>query len=79
MSDWQNLSDRQNDDYRISLDFRKDTLTEDSEVRVSVHVISSGEDFTLYPPNNLALDCFNHPFAYAHRAIMSGRMDKVIS
>jgi hypothetical protein len=37
--------------------------------QIAVHVDSPGDDFsfTLYPSNENAMDCFNHPYAYRGR------------
>lgn len=78
-TDWQNLDTRTNDGITVALDFRRDTITLDAEVRVTVDNEGAGENFTLYPRNDLALDCFRHPYAYAHGSLMSGRMERIAS
>ena len=70
-----NLASRDSDSGQISVSLDWNSQTEE----ILVRVVSPTEDFTLYPPRNLALDCFNHPYAYAARALSSGRMDKCLS
>lgn len=65
------LAERQNDGKRVRLFWNRAT----GEVCVNVH--TETEDFTLYPANSLALDCFHHPYAYAARALASGRLSTV--
>lgn len=43
----------------------------------SVHVKSPSDDFTLYPPNPVALDCYWHPYAYASRVLARGTFAEV--
>jgi hypothetical protein len=74
---WVNLSERSADGITVTLDFRK--LEGCDELRVCLHNARTGEDFTLYPENHNARDCFYHPYAFASRAISSGRLDRVAS
>ena len=62
----QNLAERRNHDISVSLDY------DPIEREVSVTVVTPNEEFTLYPPNSVALDCFHHPYAYAQRVLTSG-------
>jgi hypothetical protein len=71
MSELRNLAERNSDGIAVSLDY--DSSTE--EISVSVH--SPSADFTLYPPNPKALDCFYHPFAYADVVLTTGRYERV--
>lgn len=43
------------------------------EDEIIVQVESSIANFRLYPPNNKAIDVYNHPFAYFDSVLMSGR------
>lgn len=62
-----NLAIRQNEGILISLDWNSDSN------EVSCHVLTASEDFTLREiPHPLALDVFNHPYAYASRLISAG-------
>lgn len=60
------LADRKSDGISIELAYDFDSQ------ECSVHVHSASEDFTLYPPNPVALDCYRHPYAYASRALSRG-------
>lgn len=63
------LAQRENDGTNVELwfDFHAE------EVRVHVRRTSHGSaEFTLYPPNAVALDCYYHPFAYADRVLTRG-------
>ena len=42
-----------------------------------VSVDSKHGNFTLYPPNPVALDCYYHPFAYADRVLTRGTFAEV--
>lgn len=61
-----NLATRCNDGLTVSLDYD----FYDNQAIVSVK--SENEDFTLEPPNDRALDCYYHPFAYANRVLTTG-------
>lgn len=67
----QNLAHRQSSGIYVSLDFDFDAE------QALVTVKSQTEEFTLYPHNPQALDCYRHPYAYASSALMSGRMERV--
>lgn len=67
----QNLASRDSNGIAVSLDYDPD----ENEIRVSVK--SESEDFTLYPPNAKAFDCFNHPYAYADRVLKRGTFVEV--
>lgn len=63
------LATREGDGTSVALfyDFK------DEQVRIHVRSGSQGStDFTLYPPNAVALDCYYHPFAYADRVLTRG-------
>lgn len=64
-----NLAVRSNSAISVSLDWDADN----EEIMVSVH--SESADFTLYPPNHRALDCYKHPFAYMDHVLCTGRYD----
>lgn len=66
-----NLATRDSNGIAVSLDYD----TKEKEIRVSVK--SESEDFTLYPPNACALDCFEHPYAYADRVLKRGTFVEV--
>lgn len=73
----QNLATRSNDGFTVTLGYDEKAKGDDSRDLLHVHVSSAQYDFTLHPEPHNALDCFNHPFAYADRALTSGRMDRV--
>lgn len=50
-----------------------------SEREVLVSVKSSTDVFTLYPPNQCALACYWHPFAYRDRVLTRGTFAEVNS
>jgi len=72
---WVNLSDRNSDGTIVTLDFQP--CDGYDAIRVTVKNARTGEDFILYPENHNALDCFNHPYAFASKVLSSGRMDTV--
>jgi uncharacterized FlaG/YvyC family protein len=62
-----NLAIRENHGISISLDF------EDTTKEISVSVKSETENFVMREiPHKLALDVFNHPYAYADRLVTAG-------
>jgi len=71
---FQNLSIRETDGISVSLDF-------DSTSReLTVSVRTESDDFTLREvPHPLALDVFNHPYAYAERLLVAGTFASVAS
>ncbi len=74
---WKNLSSRMNHDVIVMLDFSRDKDTEKAIVRVTVNSRHSNDDFVLYPPNDRALDCFDHPYHYLNRVLQSGSYQTV--
>lgn len=67
---WKNLACRSTEFVIVTLDWQEGT----QDVRVTVNRRDIEEDFTLYPAPFAALDCYRHPYAYAHSAMMSGRL-----
>lgn len=77
MQNWQNLAERSNDGLVISLDFRALDSSFSSQNELRVRVSRDGSElFTLYPENENALQCFNHPYAFAYRALSAGKLDR---
>lgn len=71
---WKNLAARTTEFVVVTLDYRRDSITSDAEIRVTVNRRDIEEDFTLYPAPFAALDCYHHPYAYAHSAMATGRI-----
>lgn len=61
-----NLASRNSSGVIVSLDWNED----ENDIMVSVK--SHSTDFVLHPPNDKALDCYYHPFAYADKVLASG-------
>lgn len=56
------------------------TLSHDFDnAETLVHVKSGKQDFTLYPPNPVALDCYYHPFAYADLVLARGTFAEAVA
>jgi len=43
------------------------------ENEISIRVISRAASFVMFPPNDKALDAFNHPFFYMDRVLTCGQ------
>lgn len=52
------LADRNNDGVVVKL------WEQYGEITITVRDTRTGENFTLHPPPDKAMDCFYHPFAY---------------
>jgi hypothetical protein len=61
-----NLAVRQSSGITVSLDWSED----ENDITVSVNCADT--NFILHPPADKAMDCFNHPFAYADKVLASG-------
>ena len=73
MSGKRNLAARNSSGTMVTLCYDFDN----EQVEVHVQKESGAEDFTLYPPNQLALDVYYHPYAYAGRVLMRGTFAEV--
>ena len=65
------LDTRKGDGITVELSYNR------AENQAQVHVSTPSEDFILYPPNHLALDCYRHPYAYADTLITTGRFERL--
>jgi hypothetical protein len=66
-----NLDSRNYGGWKVFLNFNPD------ENRIEVRIESPEEKALILPPNNRALDCFNHPFAYVDKyGISSDQTEK---
>ena len=74
---WTNLSERSSDGTTVTLDFRKCDGVD--TIRVAVVNDRTGENFILYPELHNAKDVFDHPYAFAARALQAGRLDRIAS
>lgn len=75
MTGKKNLACRNSNGTMVTLAYDFDN--EQCEIIVNRGTDNGSEDFTLYPPNPVALDCYYHPFAYADRVLTRGTFAEV--